>query len=421
MKLIQTIQTTTEPETYVINGCLASGGAAVALSLSNNLIRLYDARSTAFIHQLSDHTDIITDLVSSPAQPQLLFSSQEDGGVMVTDLRQGKPAHFITDACGTGIACCSLSLSPSGSSLVVAKTGDLDIYDSRTWTPVRRVEQMHWDEITRVRHLDEHVICSAGEDLMINYIDTAATTLEDDILLQATHCGEVITRMSCMHELERVAMVGSCENAYVYPYAPEAPESKIHRPDYSTYLVDWCMVGGELVLVSGVKDDDGNAGPLTVVTFGPAASMPTDDAGEARQSSNGGSTSSSGCVQQKEAIPLTMVHRQLTRVALGFGDRLITGGEDGLLAFWSVNSGPNTTPLHSGSTVSSSIRGGEKTKGNVSVFQPPSTNESQHHAQQPYQPQHQGGGGAGGRGYHHHPARGHQSGPPRPRGGKPYR
>eukprot|EP00796_Vickermania_ingenoplastis_P001552 gene1552-937_t len=347
MDLLQTIHTSAEPETYVINGCVASGGTAVALSLSSNTIRLYDAQSTAFVLELRDHNDSITDLVSSPANPHLLFSSQEDGGVMVTDLRQGRPAQFITDACGSGITCSSISISPSGNALLVGKSGDLDVYDTRSWTPARRIEQMHWDDITRVRHITEDVVCSTGEDLMINHIDTACSTPEDDILLQATNCGEVITRMTAFNEVGLVGMVGSCENAYLYPYQVEEKEVKINRPDFSTYLVDWAMVGGELVLVSGVRDGDGNAGPLSVVSWADT------------------SLTSAAVGAPSRVWTPPQVHRQLCRVALGIADRLITGGEDGLLAFWRCGD----AALHGGQlSLSSSANGAQKEREKVSLF-----------------------------------------------------
>lgn len=368
MQPLQRIQTTAEQETYVINGCVledsltsqppsasssTTPSATIALALSTNIIRFYDARSTAFLFECREHTHSITDLISSPNQPHLLFSSQEDGGVLILDMRQAKPVHFITDSCYSGISCCSLSLSPSGNSLVVAKTGDLDIYDPRTWTPVRRIEAMHWEEVTRVRHISEDIICTAGEDLMINFIDTSASTLEDDILLQATRCGEVITRMSVFPALQRVGMVGSCENAYLYPFQSELKEARIERPSFSTYLVDWAVVGTELLLVSGVKDDDGNAGPISVSAWS--------------------SAEEGGAFLVRPSAPLPFVHRQLTRFALGCGDRLITGGEDGLLVYWGSGDGSSSSFTegnrhgagagpHGYPAVSGSVRGGQKEK-----------------------------------------------------------
>lgn len=369
MNLLQTIQTSTDANTYVINGCIASGGTSIALSLSSNTIRIYDARSTSFLVELRDHTQTITDVIATPAAPQLVFSSQEDGGVMISDLRQGRPAHFITDACGSGITCSSIGISPSVSSLIVGKSTDLHVYDARTWRVSHQVEQMHWDEITRVRYLDEHIICSAGEDLMINCIDTAPTTQEDDLLLQGISCGEVVTRMTVMQEIEKVMMVGSCENGYVMSYNPDTPERRVERPNFSTYLVDWCVVNGQVCLVTGEKDDEGNAGPLSVVLWGGG-----DHLREALPSQ----------LQPNQSIVLPHVHKDIGRVALGFGDRLVTGGEDGLLAFWSpaVGGGVHNHSACNSTTISSSVRGGEKEHvpiPSLSINNNNSNSNSRHH------------------------------------------
>lgn len=467
MNLLQTIYTTTEPETYVLHGCTsADGGSTFALSLSNYAIRLYDAITTTFLYELREHTQTITDMTTSPAQPSLLFSSQEDGGILITDLRQAKPAHFIVDACNTGIICSSLSLSPSGTSLVVPKTCDLDVYDTRKWSPYHRIEAMHWDDISRVRYVGEKIICSAGEDLMVNFIHVDPATAEDDILLHAAPCGEVMTKMSWEAERGLLTMVGSCENGYVHAYGKmeqqqeeeeersrkakqqhddenntnrnstdmdmtsgvggigEAPPFKYERPNFFTYLVDWCVVGGQLVLVSGERNEDGDAGGLSVQIFDDTSSVSVcrDRGNEEHQvlndvrrsGSNGGagalteeeeekkkqcsahmeviaSSPSSSCRWRvKESFPLTRVHHQITRIALALqGNKMITGGEDGVVAFWEMpsssegwrgshnrNGGGNSeggAPPHHHygfGALSCRPRGGEKLKGRVSVFSP---------------------------------------------------
>lgn len=474
MNLLQTIYTSTEPETYVLHGCLTPGDAAVALSLSNYVIRLYDTSSSAFVAELRDHTHMITDIISSAAHPHLLFSSQEDGGILITDLRQAKPAHFIVDACNSGITCSSISVSPSGASLVVAKTSDLDVYDCRTWTPAHRIEAMHWDEITRVRHIHEHTLCSAGEDLMINFLNVHPSTLEDDILLEATQCGEVITKMACVPERGIVTMVGSCENGYIFPceaektphHGNERGEAKeeeedgglpgwvrFARPDFSTYLVDWCTVGNELVLVSGVRTEDGEAGEVSVNLFGERPSRTptlqrtgetmTTEGVQTDRTQEGGlhpsALSSSPTIGggdmvdhgprwwKRASYPLPHVHRQLTRIALGFGGtRMLTGGEDGSIHFWDSaapgmeasgrmlggsggggegggwRDGPPYHHTRGGrGALSSRARGGEKSKGGVSVFTPPhSTGAPPNRSRQEgrFHPHPMRGGGGYGRG-----------------------
>lgn len=305
MNLLQVVQTSYEPDTYVTDGCLCNGGSSLALSLSTQAIRLYDTQATTFLADIKEHTQPIRDLAATPAQPSLLYSCQQDCGVMVTDLRQATAVHFLTDMCSSGATCSSLGISPSGATLAVAADRDIHLVDTRTWASVKCLEQLHVDEISRLRFLDEHVLCSAGEDQMINFLSVADGVVDDDVLLQAVNCGEVVSRMNCFPELGLAAMVGTCENGYVFPYDLEQREARYARPDFSTYLVDWCVVSGQLHLVSGVRDENGDAGPLQVLNW---------------------------ATQQTQVLP--RVHKELGRVAIGFGNRLITGGEDGMLVYW---------------------------------------------------------------------------------------
>lgn len=433
MQLLQTVYTTTEPDTYVLHGCTTSDNAGMlALSLSNHAIRLYDTSTAAFVSEVRDHTETITDMLSSPSHSSLLFSSQEDGGVLVTDVRQAAPAHFLVDACHTGITCSTISIAPSGTSLVMAKTSDLDVYDTRTWSCVHRVEAMHWDEISRVRHLREHVICSAGEDLMVNMISVDPKTIEDDLLLEATQCGEVATKMAFLPNQDVVTIVGSCENGYVFPCdvepslpiketggmgqedegakEEEAPlpgrgkggeTFKYDRPDFSTYLVDWCTVGNELTLVSGVRTGDGEAGALSMNVFGEASSSSCIRSHNEEEEEADGGARDGGRWYKKGTYPLMRVHRQLTRIALGLQrDRMITGGEDGIVAFWGLGessavggsgwAGRGEEDGWCGSSgasndrptgfLSSRVHGGQREKGNVSVFHPSPTSDASSHS-----------------------------------------
>ncbi|KPI90092.1 hypothetical protein ABL78_0737 [Leptomonas seymouri] len=331
MNLLQVVQTSYEAGTYVMDGCLCNGGSSLALSLSTQAIRIYDTQGATFLADIKEHTQPIRDLASTPAQPSLLYSCQQDCGVMVTDLRQAKAVHFLTDMCSSGATCSSIGISPSGSMMAVSADRDIHLVDTRTWTSMKCLEQLHVDEISRLRFLDEQVLCSAGEDQMINFLSVADGVVDDDILLQAVNCGEVVSRMNCFPDVGLVAMVGTCENGYVFPYDLEQKETRFARPDFDTYLVDWCVVSGQLHLVSGVRDENGDAGPLQVLNW---------------------------ATQRTQALP--RVHNEIGRVAIGFGNRLITGGEDGMLVYWKDG---ELLPSEVSASVSSSARhtGGGKT------------------------------------------------------------
>ncbi|KAG5470664.1 hypothetical protein LSCM1_01910 [Leishmania martiniquensis] len=322
MNLLQVVQTSYEPGAYIMNGCLCNSNASLALSLSTKAIRLYDTQTAAFLVDIKEHTQPVQDLVTTPAQPTMLYSCQRDCGVMVTDLRQARAAHFLSDMCSSGAVCSSVSVTPSAPLLAVAADRDIHLVDTRTWCSVKCLEQLHVDEVSRLRFLDNSTLCSAGEDQMINFLSVEEGVLDDDVLLQAVNCGEVITKMNCFPELGVTTMVGSCENGYVFPYDLEQRESRHSRPSFDTYLVDWCIVSNQLHLVSGLRDDNGDAGSLRVLN---------------------------GATGQTQVLP--QVHKELGRVAIGFSNRLITGGEDGMLAYWKQG---DVLPSEATTTVGSS-------------------------------------------------------------------
>lgn len=348
MNLVQTIQISYDEGCYVLDGCLCNGGSSLAVAASNRSIRLYDVQSTRFLFELREHTDAITDVASTSASPSLLYSSQKDTGVMVTDVRAGKAVNFLTEGCGSGNTCNTLSVSPSGQYLAVGMENDIALFDSRTGLRVHTLKEMHIDEVTRVRFVDDVVLCSGSEDQMVNFLDTRANVDDDDVIMQCITLGEVATRITHFPTLEVTGLVGSCENGFLFPADLEKHELRYPRVDYSRYLVDWCDIAGELYLVSGARDEDGNATGLHLLHW----------------------------ASQREVPLLPATHREIGRIAVGFGNRLITGGEDGLVCVWSLPpSGGGAGPTAS---ISSSARA-NATRERPSVAQP-----------------HGGGGGGGG-------------------------
>lgn len=305
MECFHTVQTSEENGAYVLDGCLCNSGSSVCLSVSDFSIRCYDAFTAAFLFRLTGHTCAIKDVTSTPSQPTVLYSAQEDTGVMISDLRQVNPAHFLSEFCGSGAMGGTVGVSPNGRLLGVAVNGDTHIVDTRTWRTAHVIANMHLDEITRLRFLSDTVYCSAGEDQMINFIDSAPDVGDNDMLLQAISCGEVVTKMTAYPELCVMGLIGSCENAYVCPFNLEESEVRFSRPDHTAYLVDTCVLGEQLHLVWGARDDDGNAGPLSVMNL-----------------------------TTRDVTQLRRVHSDICRIAIGVDNRLITGGEDNLVAFW---------------------------------------------------------------------------------------
>ncbi|RNF05087.1 hypothetical protein TraAM80_04733 [Trypanosoma rangeli] len=336
MQLLHTVRTSDEDGAYVLDGCLCNGGSSLCLSVSDHSIRCYDAQTAGFLFTLLGHTCAIKDVTSSASQPTVLYSSQEDTGVMITDLRQVNPAHFLSEFCGAGATGGTVGVTPNGQFLGVAVDGDTHIVDTRMWQTAHVIANMHLDEITRLRFLDDTVYCSAGEDQMINFIDSSAAVKENNMLLQAISCGEVVTKMTAFPEHGALGLVGSCENAYLCPFDLQEREVRYPRPDHATYLVDMCVLNGQIHLVRGVRDEEGNAGPLFLMNW-----------------------------DTRDVVQLAPVHKEICRIAIGIGDRLITGGEDSLVAFWRTADAATALPTTAPTDAAASWRGMVRSRHHV--------------------------------------------------------
>lgn len=329
MNLQHSVKVSYDDGVYVLDGCLLSDNAVMAFTTSSQKVRCYDARTTTHLFELVGHNAPITDVVTCAAQPQLLFTSQDNTGVMISDMREGRPVHFLSELIGSGKKSSSLSVSDDGNVLALATDGEVQLVDTRTWSSIRAIEELHTDEITRIRFCGSRVLCTAGEDQMVNFVDTQELD-EDEMMMNIFNCGEVVTRMSyfapALLSTETlngfssgcpdgkpfgpgglVTLVGSCENCWIAPLTEGVMETKVLRPNFETYQVDFVAWQGSLGHVTGSKDDEGNAGPLQFALH-PASTAVAELAG---------------------------AHREVARVAFSAGhSSLITGGEDGTIAYW---------------------------------------------------------------------------------------
>jgi WD40 repeat protein len=331
MKPVHHAKTSLEAGTYVKDGTMCHNDEWMCFSTTQDALKLYDCRRLTPIRDVPGHNATITDVVAN-AGTQLLYSSQEDTGVMMTDLRMKEPAHFLTELQGAGKLCFSIDVSPSGDTLAVAAGDDIHLVDTKTWSSRRVLDGVHTDDVTKVRYFGESLLCTGGEDMMINFFDTKRKA--NDILLSSIHAGECVNKASFVPELSAVCATGTCENAYVMPFppalaatpkvVPDFPnEVKIPRGGYTEYLIDWVVLGGVLHLVSSMHPDEDDA-EVTDTEMPPAAiSVRPFDPVSRRVAS------------AEEAMPMEPFHRGTVRVAMAAGGtRLITAGEDGAVAIW---------------------------------------------------------------------------------------
>lgn len=81
-----------DPTVYLLNVQVDPSGEKVAVSTSNNEIKLYSMSNASLVGQLNGHTDSVTDIKFSQEDPHLLVSCGVDGLVSVWDVRSSSQA-----------------------------------------------------------------------------------------------------------------------------------------------------------------------------------------------------------------------------------------------------------------------------------------------------------------------------------------
>lgn len=363
MKPVKTVRLATRDGVYVVEGCPTRGGEWLALATSAKGIHLYDTAKLNYVRDLEGHNAPVTDLQACDATG-LLYSSQSDTGVMISDLRTQKPAHYLTELQGTGASCASIAVNSSGTIIAVAADRLVHLVDARTWNSAKVLE-LHTDEVSKLRFVGDNILVSSGEDFMTNFSDVRRP--DKDVLLTTSHLGECLTRISYFAPGTAaggangvVCGVGSVENAYVFPLPTDLAalpptgdvdfpmEKKIERTDFETYRVDFVSAGEYgLTLLTGkhswavaaggdaqpAGDGDGVDAPQGNDAYDESLGPPLPLTVNPYPAGPAGS-----------ALPfLGAVHRGVVRFACNVGDvtrssgAFVTAGEDGVVALWDLS------------------------------------------------------------------------------------
>jgi WD40 repeat protein len=75
---------------YIFNVVLGKDKSIVAASSSTNAIKIYDFNTQALVSQCVGHSETITEIVFSPTEPFVLYSSSMDGTIGTWDVRTGE-------------------------------------------------------------------------------------------------------------------------------------------------------------------------------------------------------------------------------------------------------------------------------------------------------------------------------------------
>ncbi|CAD2216131.1 hypothetical protein ADEAN_000359200 [Angomonas deanei] len=313
--------------------------------------------------------------------------------------KKNKNANIIFNN-NNEILCNALAVSPKGDQLAVSYGSDVVILDLPTLLSnanhhhnsnvvVHYINGLHTEEITKLLFLqpseqnnNPYILCTCGEDLMINFISTLKGTVDDDVIISGSRTGEgdVATKLHFWQlqnnnnnnnnnnvPFQFFSMIGTCENGYVFPANMPTFEEKefiYKRPDYDTYLIDFFVLPfsyqphcpAALYLCQGRRNEDGESAGLELMDlscFQQQASQhllpygnPLLQGWQVNNNNNQGDNNNNNTLFLQGSAA---AHREICRVALpipffnaqhdAIGDSLfLTASEDGSVAVWDLDS-----------------------------------------------------------------------------------
>lgn len=84
-----------DPTVYLLNVQVSVNGQFIAVSTSNDDIKIYSSENLSLVSQLKGHTAPVTDIKFSMVDAHVLASSSDDGSVVIWDVRSGSASKVL--------------------------------------------------------------------------------------------------------------------------------------------------------------------------------------------------------------------------------------------------------------------------------------------------------------------------------------
>ncbi|XP_049877243.1 WD repeat-containing protein 89 [Pectinophora gossypiella] len=304
----------------------------LGVSQSDNSIEVYELNNTSLsrVCRLSGHGKDLSEVVFSPKEDHLIYSSGQDGVVKLWDTRDKgkcvqeykdeddieiKPFDCMDVSCNGRVLCAG--------SLLVQDDAFLVFWDQHMPKPLGGYWNSHTDDVSQVRFHPEktEILASGSLDGLLNIYNILEPT-EDDALTYSLNVENSVERISWVDE-HRVASVTQSNELQLWntdtgdlvqSYSRDKIARSIKRSkEDDCYLVDtYTPAGGTPTLLAGSYG--GNGDVLRSVSITEKKLQPCTDFRENKQTVR-------CCWYEKDR------------------DLLVTAGESGLISVWSRGGG----------------------------------------------------------------------------------
>uniref|UniRef100_A0A6B2LAI7 Uncharacterized protein n=1 Tax=Arcella intermedia TaxID=1963864 RepID=A0A6B2LAI7_9EUKA len=292
-------------------------------SSSSRNVFVYSVETGSLISKISEqHGDRISGLGSTPHQPNLFCTSCMDGSVKFWDIRQ--KTNIKTFNSNLELSCVDLS----GDLSTVVSAGDTTVilWDFNTGKVAGQYADIHSEEIVSVRvHPKSGFIYSGGIDGLVSIFDMSLGTTEDDTYVSALNCENAISKMGFF----------GTENEYLWA-STLVEELSLFELTNESLLSTSKSIREHLSSLSGTPIQS-----LIDCKYNKSSTSLTLFAGTLE----GGFSLFSVARNEVSFIEsLPQIHTDVVRtISTHQNHLLVTGGDDGLVAFWTKGDHHNTT------------------------------------------------------------------------------
>lgn len=169
---------------------------AMAVSLSNNAVKIYSPSTGQYFGECRGHTSTINDIAfADPLSPNLLHSCSSDGTLRAWDIRTFQQVSLIN--AGSSQEVFSFSFSGESNLLAAGCKSQVLLWDWRNKKQVACLEESHIEDVTQVHFIPgtSSKLLSASVDGLMCIFDTTGDINDDDHLESVINVGTSIGKI----------------------------------------------------------------------------------------------------------------------------------------------------------------------------------------------------------------------------------
>lgn len=212
---------------YVFQITSKEDWSAMAVSLSNNLVKLYSPSTGQYFGDLKGHTSTINEIgFVDPLSPHLLLSSSSDSTIRAWDTRNFQQVSLIN--AGPSQEVFSFSFGGVNNLVAGGCKSQILLWDWRNTKQVACLEDSHVEDVTQVRFIPctQNKLLSASVDGLMCQFDTSGDINDDDNLYSVMNVGTSIGKVGFFgQDHEKLWCLTHIETLSVWDWKEEKVEA----------------------------------------------------------------------------------------------------------------------------------------------------------------------------------------------------